>query len=141
MRIALLIAALVAAPAAAETATLTSQTGQWYQVFANDVESAIGRSVRVDSASVAVVGAGRQFRQAEVLLRDEGAYARGTTFYAQRSVNCQSGVTQVQQWSAVGPAGKAVASGALGTSPPRKVHWDSRDGKVLKFVCQGILPR
>ena len=21
------------------------------------------------------------------------------------------------------------------------VHWDSQDGKVLKFVCQGILPR
>jgi len=141
VRIALLLAALVATPAAAQTATLTLQTGQWYQVFANDIERATGRSVRVDAASVVPGGLGRQFRQATVLLRKEGAYPRGTVFYTQRSVNCQAGRKMTHHWSAVAPNGAMIGDQVFASPVLEAVHWDSQDGKVLKFVCQGILPR
>ena len=137
----LLLAALAAAPAAAATVDLTVAAGQWVQVFPSDVERTLGRSVRVDAASVAAGGLGRQFRQAVVLLRAQGAYPAGTAIYALRSVNCTAGQALTYRWSAVGPAG-AVLGGQTYASPQvQTVHWDTQDGKVLKFVCQGILPR
>ncbi|MCT2399251.1 hypothetical protein [Novosphingobium mangrovi (ex Huang et al. 2023)] len=141
MKRALLLAALVAVPAAAETAPLTLQTGQWYRIFSPDVERAIGRSVRVDAASVGPGGLGRQFRQVGVLLRKEGTYPKGTAIYARRSVNCQGGLKLTYEWSAVTPAGVAIGGQTYATPRVEKIHWDSQDGKVLRFVCQGILPR
>lgn len=133
--------AAIAAPALAATADITQAAGRWYRVFAGDVERAIGRSVRVDAASVANGGLGRQFRQASVLLYAQGSYPRGTTIYALRSVNCAAGQQATHIWRAIGPTG-AVLGGQTSTSPAaRTVHWDTQDGKVLKFVCQGILPR
>ncbi|MCJ2188877.1 hypothetical protein [Novosphingobium beihaiensis] len=141
MKRALLLAAAIAAPATAATVELTVQAGQWVQVFANDVERATGRSVRVDTASVAAGGLGRQFRQASVLLRAQGPYPYGTTIYALRSVNCAAGQQATHQWSAVAPSGAVLGGQAYASPPVQKIHWDSQDGKVLKFICQGILPR
>ncbi|WP_067734524.1 hypothetical protein [Novosphingobium naphthalenivorans] len=141
MRRALLLAALAAAPATAATVELTVATGQWVQVFPNDVERATGRSVRVDAASVAAGGLGVQFRQAAVLLRAEGSYPYGTTIYALRSVNCAAGLQATYQWSAVGPSGAVLGTQTIASPTAQQIHWDTQDGKVLKFVCQGILPR
>jgi hypothetical protein len=139
--LAALVAAPISVPASADSVALTVQTGQWYQVFANDIERVIGRSVRVDAASVAPGGLGRQFRQAEVLLRTERGLPRGTRIYAQRSVDCRAGRQVTYRWSAVGPTSETL-TGQTYTSPQiSKIYWDSPDGKVLRFVCTGILPR
>lgn len=137
----LAIAAMIAAPAAGKTATLTGQNGQWYQVFPTDVESAIGHSVRVDAASITTGGLGRQFRQANVLLRAEGSYPYGTVIYAARSVNCAASQQVTYSWSAVSPTGAVLSSQTSASPQVQTVHWDSEDGKVLRFVCNGILPR
>lgn len=137
----LALLAIAASPAAADTASLTVQAGEWIQLFTPDVERVIGRSIRVDAASVVIAGTTRSFRQAEVLLRAEGVYPRGTTIYAQRSVDCRAGYAAVVQWSAIDATGRLLAGGAPGVSAVTKVHWDSPDGKTVKFACQGILPR
>lgn len=141
MRRLLLAAALIAAPAAAANAQLTVAAGQWVQVFANDVARTIGRTVRVDAASVAAGGLGVQFRQAATMLRAERPYPYGTTIYALRSVNCAAGLQTTHQWSAIAPTGAVLGAQTLASPAAQKIHWDTPDGKVLKFVCQGILPR
>lgn len=141
MKAALALGALatltLAAPLAAQSVTVP--TGQWYQVFAADIERAIGRSVRVDALSVAAGGLGRTFREAEVLLRASRQYPRGTTILSQRSVDCAGGRVMTTGFQVYSPTGAALAT-LPGTSM-RRIVWDSEDGKVLKFVCQGILPR
>ncbi|SFF90046.1 hypothetical protein SAMN05518801_10325 [Novosphingobium sp. CF614] len=135
---ALFIALPFAAPAVAQT--LSIQIGQWYQVFAPDIERAIGRSISVDAASVTAGGLGRQFREAQVLLRAERQYPRGTTVLQDRSVDCAGSLAATTHTRILYPTG--VLAGEWATpNAVQAVHWDSQDGKVLKFVCQGILPR
>lgn len=139
---ALFIAAVLAAPAAAQVLpvqVLTAPTGQWYQVFAPEIERVIGRSVRVDALSVAAGGLGRTFRQAEVLLWASGQYPRGTTLLSERTVDCTGGRVATTQWQVFGPTGAAL--GTFSGSGVQRINWDSQDGKVLRFICQGILPR
>lgn len=130
--------ALVVAPASAQT--LAATAGTWVKVFALDVERSLGRSVRVDAASVASGGLGRNFRQAEVMNRASRAYPRGTTRFSLRSVDCTGGRVVTSQWQVVGPTGAALATSA-GASTVARVEWDSEDGKVLRYVCTGVLPR
>lgn len=136
----MLLAALIAAPGAAAE-TLTVQTGQWYQIYSPDVERAIGRSVRIDLTSVAAGGLGVQFRQAAILLWAQDGYPYGTTIYAQRSVNCSAGYQVTYRWSAIGPNGAVLAAQAYASPQATKIQWDSQDGRVFKFVCQGVPSR
>jgi hypothetical protein len=138
---ALLLSAAGSAETRAKAPDVADRTGQWSAMFAPDVARAIGRQVNVDVASIAVNGTARSFRQAAVLLRDESAFARGTTIYALRTVDCQSGITRDGRWSAVAPDGSALGGSAASAQSFAQVRWDSADGKVLRFVCQGILPR
>ncbi|EJL33850.1 hypothetical protein [Novosphingobium sp. AP12] len=135
---ALALCALAAAPAAAQT--LATTAGSWVKVFALDVERTLGRSVRVDTASIVPGGLGRTFRQAEVMNRASRAYPRGTTRFALRSVDCTGGRVVTSAWQVVGPTGTALGTSA-GASTVVRVNWDSEDGKVLRYICQGILPR
>lgn len=129
--------ALLAAPALGQAVPV--QTGQWVQVFAPDVERALGRSVRIDVASIVGGGLGRSFREAEVLLVANRHYPRGATILTQRSVDCARGRVVTSGWQVLGPTGLALGAGTGGQV--RKVAWDGEDGKVLKMVCQGIRPR
>lgn len=135
---ALALCALVTTPVAAQT--LATTAGTWVKVFALDVERTLGRSVRVDTASVVPGGLGRTFRQAEVMNRANRAYPRGTTRFALRSVDCTGGRVVTTQWQVVGPTGTALGT-SVGAGSIGRINWDSEDGKVLRYVCQGILPR
>jgi hypothetical protein len=135
---ALVLCALAALPVGAQT--LATTAGSWVKVFALDVERNLGRSVRVDTASVVPGGLGRTFRQAEVMNRASRAYPRGTTRFALRSVDCTGDRVVTSAWQVVGPTGTALGTSA-GASAISRVNWDSEDGKVLRYVCQGILPR
>jgi hypothetical protein len=136
-RTALLTAGLTTALLLAQGAN--AQTGQWYQVFSPEIERTIGRRVHVDAASVAPGGLGRTFSEADVLLRANRQYPRGTVIQSQRSVDCTGGRVATLSTQVLGPTGAALGTFADGTV--HRINWDSQDGKVLKFVCQGILPR
>lgn len=136
--IAALAAALFASPAL--PADQDPRAGSWQRIFPLDVERALGRSISVDVASVVPGGLGRTFREAELLLRDHGGYPRGTAFYHQRSVDCAGGRVATARTLAVAADGRALGAFA-GEGTVGRVHWDSQDGKVLGFVCRGILPR
>lgn len=135
----LLLAALAAAPPLGAAETLTVQTGQWYRIFAPEVEQALGKRVQVDIASIVPGGLGRQFRQVTVLLWDQSGLPAGTTVYAQRSVECTRGLQLTSRWSAIGPQGTLLASRTA--TRATVVNWDSQDGRVIRFVCQGVPSR
>ena len=129
---------VLAVPAIA--ATLTVQTGKWVRLFTPEVENMLGYSVRVDAASVARGGLGRSFREAEVLLTARGSYPRGSVLYLQRSVDCAGNRVVTLQWQVTGPTG-AMLGGSTGTGAVSRFAWDTPDGKILKYVCTGALPR
>lgn len=133
------LALVLAVPAPAAT-TAIPIAGKWVRIFAPDVERVFGRSVNIDAASVAPGGLGRTFREGEVMLNATGGYPRGTTALSVRSVDCKGGRVVTTRWQILGPTG-AVLANSTGASGVTGIAWDSRDGKVLRYVCQGILPR
>jgi hypothetical protein len=133
------LALVATAPALGATAAIPT-AGKWVRLFAPDVERVLGRSVRVDAASVATGGLGRTFREAEVMLNATANTPRGTTALSVRSVDCSGGRVVTTRWQVLGPTGSVLAS-STGASGVTRIAWDSRDGKVLRYVCQGILPR
>lgn len=132
--------ALALVPAAGGAQVLATTAGKWVRIFVLDVERTIGRSVRVDAASVAPGGLGVNFRQAEVMNRASRAYPRGTTRFSARSVDCAGSRVVTTQWQVVGPKGTALAA-SPGPGAVTRVQWESEDGKALRYVCTGILPR
>lgn len=138
--VALAAAACALAPVAGTAQVLATAAGKWVRIFAMDLERTIGRSVRVDAASVVRGGLGVNFREAEVMGRASGAYPRGTTRFSARSVDCTRGRVVTTQWQAIGANGRSLAS-STGATAVMPVQWDSADGKVLRYVCTGILPR
>ncbi|HUD27990.1 MAG TPA: hypothetical protein VMQ93_03900 [Novosphingobium sp.] len=136
----MLAATLVCAAVPAGAQVLATTAGKWVKVFALDIERSLGRSVRVDAASVVPGGLGRNFRQAEVMNRASRAYPRGTTRFSARSVDCTGGRVVTTQWQVIGPNGAALGA-STGASAISRVQWDSEDGKVLRYVCTGVLPR
>jgi hypothetical protein len=140
VKVALVLAALTAVPVLAATDTLTASTGRWVRLFVPDIERAVGYSVRVDAASVTTSGTVRGFREAEVMLRAQGSYPQGTTLFLQRRVACAGSEVQTLQWRVIGPTG-AVLGTSTTASAAAGFGWDTLDGKVLKYVCTGTLPR
>ncbi|PNU03968.1 hypothetical protein A8V01_04950 [Novosphingobium guangzhouense] len=128
------VAAMAAAP------VLTTTSGSWVRVFTQEVETAVGRSVRVDAASMKAGGLGRSFRELDVLTKNRGALPRGTMQFMLRSVNCATGTTRVEQWQMIGANG-ATLGGSATPGTAQRVRWDNEDGLVIRYVCQGILPR
>lgn len=134
--------ALGLAPVAALAAgaDLTAPGGRWVRLFTPNIENTLGRSIRVDAASITAGGLGRTFREADVLVNATGKYPRGTTQYSLRSVDCLGGRVRLEQWQLVGPRGVTLGSS---TTPglPQRVAWDKEDGMVVRYVCKGIVPR
>lgn len=147
LALALMVAGMAAGPGAMPAAaksnstTATVRTGNWQRVFALEMEVVLGRQVSIDIASYAPGGLGKQFRQAETLLRDEGIVPRGSTVYSQHSVNCATGQSTTYGWTTVGPTGAVLASRTIANPQVARLQWDSADGRVLGFVCRGIRPR
>jgi len=139
-----LLVALVLAGApvvsVAATSTLTATSGNWVRVFKQEVETAVGRSVRIDTASMRAGGLGRTFRELDVLTKAQGQMPRGTMQFMLRSVNCTAGTTRVEQWQVLNPGG-APLGGSATPGATQRVRWDNEDGLVIRYVCQGILPR
>jgi hypothetical protein len=137
---ALALCALTAAPVLAATDTLTVASGRWIRLFVPDIERTVGYSVRVDAASVVASDTVRSFREAQVMLRAQGSYPQGTTLFAQRRVACTGTQVQTLQWRVIGPTG-AVLGTSTTAGAVAGFNWDTLDGKVLKYVCTGTLPR
>lgn len=135
----LALVALAATPAAADT-MLKVLTGKWVKVFAVDVERLLGRSIRIDAASVVSGGLGRTFREAVVILNPTPQLARGSTAFSVRSVDCSGGRVVNLQWRVIGPTGAPLGASTV-AGPVTRFDWNSEDGKVLKYVCMGVLPR
>lgn len=125
---------------AADTVADTMRAGTWQRIFAIDVERTIGRSVRVDLSSLAAGGLGRSFKQSDTLLGNRGGLPAGATVYYLRSVNCASGANMTHSWIAYAANGTVIAQGSV-PSAPQPTRWDSAEGRVLGYVCKGILPR
>ena len=136
---ALAFVALAATPAAADT-TLKVLTGKWVKVFAVDVERLLGRSIRIDAASVVPGGLGRTFREAVVILNPTSQLARGSTAFSVRSVDCAGGRVVTTQWRLIGPTGGQIGASTVAGQVTR-FDWNSEDGKVLKYICMGVRPR
>lgn len=141
MAAALAACALLAAPAAAaEKDALTARSGRWVRLFAVDVERMLGYGVRVDRASIVAAGQSRRFRELTVMLDPAGTYPRGTMMFRQRSVDCARGLVATAQWQVIGPNG-AAGAGSRTAGQVARIAWDTADGKVLRYVCHGVLPR
>lgn len=140
MRLAPLLA-LVAMATTAAAEPLTAPAGQWHRILSLDVERAIGRSMRVDAASVSAGGLGMRFRQLTVLLRAEGSYPYRTAIYAKRSVDCTRGLQLTSRWTALSPGGTVLAARNYANPQVMQIQWDLQDGGVFKFVCRGRLSR
>jgi len=128
-----------AMPAQADVA-VTVGGGTWQRVFTTAMEVMVGRRVAIDVSSYAAGGLGKRFRQAEVLLRNEGNVPRGSTVYSQHSVNCATGQSTIHGWTTVGPTGAVLSSQTIASPQIATLQWDSADGRVLGFVCRGIKP-
>ena len=135
----LLLAALVTLTAG--HAAAQSAQPRWYRVFADGIERAMGRSVRVDLASIAPGGLGRQFVEADVLLRKERGHAPGTAFVIDRSVDCARGRAMTLRTRVLAPTGALLGEWTNPSPQPQAVFWDAPDGKVLRFVCRGVPAR
>lgn len=131
---------MAAAAGAAATSTLTSPSGNWVRLFRQDVETAVGRSVRIDTASIRAGGLGKSFRELDVLTKARGQLPRDTMQFMVRSVNCSAGTTRIEQWQLLAPSG-ATLSGSAIPGTIERVRWDNEDGLVIRYVCKGILPR
>ncbi|MEE4451801.1 hypothetical protein [Novosphingobium resinovorum] len=140
LALALALATVPFAAATAATSTLTAASGSWVRLFTRDVETALGRSVRVDAASVTAGGLGRSFRELDVLVKARGRYPAGTRQFSLRSVDCNTGRVRMEQWQLVSASG-AVLDGSAVPGSIERVQWDKQDGLVLRYVCQGIVPR
>lgn len=136
------LCACAATPVVADTAISDTAiaAGNWVKVFSLDVERALGRSTRIDTTSVVAGGIGRTFREAQVMLNASGRYARGSTAFLARSVDCRGSRVVTTQWRVIGPTGTVLGT-STGVGTVGRVVWDSEDGKVLRYVCRGILPR
>jgi len=128
----------LAVPAGA--ATVAVQAGNWVRLFTRDIENVLGYAVHVDTASIAPGGLGRSFREAEVMLAAHGGYPSGSTLTLQRSVDCAGSRAMTAAWQVTGPTGRALGTSTTPGAVSR-VAWESPDGKVLRYVCTGVLPR
>lgn len=134
-----LAAVALALPASLYAAPLPP--GQWQRLFARDVERTLGRAVLVDTASIRIAGNTRTYIEANVLQSRRGAYPKGTTLYYRRAVNCAGGRHRIVSWSIVAPDGRTIGSGTNSSPQSGALQWDTAQGKVLGYVCRGILPR
>ncbi len=140
----LLIAAGLSATAAMASAGTVQmgamQAGAWKRLFRPDVEKVIGKRIYIDSASVVAGGMGRNFRQADTLLGNTQTFAKGTTIYYRRSVDCTNARSVTYAWHAVNVRGEALGSATVPSATVQTFGWDTPQGKVLGYVCKGIRP-
>lgn len=120
---------------------ITVSTGNWQRIFTIEMEVIVGRQVAIDVSSYTAGGLGKQYRQAETLLRNEGNVPRGSTVYSQHSVNCATGQSTTYSWTTVSPTGAVLSSQTIVNPQIAALQWDSAGGRVLGFVCRGIKPR
>ncbi|MFS0848507.1 hypothetical protein AB3M93_03420 [Novosphingobium panipatense] len=131
--------ALMPVTAVAATSALNGP-GNWVRLFNRDMEILIGRTIHVDAASVKAGGLGRTFREIDVLVKARGRLPRGTTQYMLRSIDCGTGRVRLEQWQLFAPDGSSLG-GSTAPGAAQRVRWNKEDGMVIRYVCQGILPR